>query len=264
MYPFAYHRPDSIEEAIRLHGACEDAAYLAGAQTLLPTLRQRLAAPSDVIDLQDLPGLAGIEVGEAVVAVGALTPHAVVAASPEVRAQLPALAALAGGVGDPQVRNRGTLGGSIANNDPAADYPAAVLGLGATIDTDRREIPAEEFFVDLFTTALEPDELITRVRFPRPARAAYLKFPQPASRFALVGVMVADAAQGPRVAVTGAGPCAFRLAAFERALAADFRPEALDDVGCDADGLNEDLHASAAYRAHLIGVLARRAVAALV
>jgi len=260
MTPFAYHRPASQAAALQLHQAGDDARYLAGGQSLLPTMKLGLAAPSDLIDLALLPGANAIAAEAGALRIGAMTPHAVVAASAEVRRQLPALAALADGIGDPAVRTRGTLGGSLAQNDPAACYPAAVLGLGATVHTDRRRIAADDFFKGLYETALQPGELITAVSFPLPKRAAYLKFKQPASRFALVGVFVSQGAQGTRVAVTGAGPCTFRVAAFEAALAKDWSARALDGLSVPADGLNADLHASAAYRAHLIGVLARRAL----
>ena len=193
--------------------------------------------------------------------IGAMTPHAVVAASAEVKNKLPALAALADGIGDPAVRTRGTLGGSLAQNDPAACYPAAVLGLGATVHTERRDMGADDFFKGLYETALQPGELITAVSFPTPQRAAYVKFKQPASRFALVGVFVSQGPQGVRVAVTGAGPCVFRVGSFEAALAKDWSAQAIEGIAMPADDLNTDLHASAAYRAHLVGVLTRRAVA---
>ena len=196
------------------------------------------------------------------VTLGAMTRHAEVAASPEVRKALPVLAELAGHIGDPMVRNMGTLGGSLANSDPAADYPAAVLGLGATVLTSQRRIEADAFFTGLFSTALKPEEIITAVQFPLPRRAAYVKFSHPASRFALVGVFVSEGAGGVRVAVTGAGPCAFRVAAMEQALGRRFAPESLDGIAVDATGFNGDLHATAEYRAHLVGVIARRAVAA--
>ena len=262
MYAFNYHRPDSLEAAIGLLRTCEDGLFLAGGQTLLQSLRQRLAQPSDLIDLSALPELSGIRREGDQLVIGAMTRHAEVAASDLVRQSIPALAALAAGIGDAQVRNMGTLGGSIANNDPAADYPAGVLGLGATVVTSERELAADEFFTGMFETALEPGELIREVRFPIPRRAGYVKFAQPASRYALVGVMVAESAAGVRVAVTGAGPCVFRVPAMEQALAQDFQPQALDGIEVPADELNDDLHASAEYRAHLVGVLARRAVKA--
>lgn len=262
MYAFDFHRPKSLDEALNLLGQGEDATPLAGGQTLLQSLRQRLAQPSDLVDLGGIPELHGVRREGQALVIGATTRHAEVEADATVRDAIPALAELASGIGDAQVRNMGTLGGSVANSDPAADYPAGVLGLGATVVTTRREIAADDFFVDLFETALEPGELIREIRFPIPKRAGYAKFPQPASRYALVGVMVAETAEGVRVAVTGAGPCAFRVPPMEQALTQDFRPEALDGIAIDPDGLNEDIHGSAAYRANLIGVMAKRAVAA--
>ena len=263
MYQFHYHRPASLEEAVALYRAAEDGIYLAGGQTLLPTMKQRLAAPSDVIDLAGIAELTGIEVTPDRVTVGAFTRHGEVAAHPGIRATLPVLAALAGEIGDTQVRNCGTLGGSVANSDPAADYPAAVIGLGATVHTQERAIAADDYFEDLFETALEPGEIITRIEFPVPRRAAYRKFPNPASRYAVVGVLVADFPSGLRVGITGAGPCAFRGTALEIALQERFDPGALDDVEVPDAGFNSDLHASAEYRAHLVRVMAKRAVAAL-
>ena len=265
MHPFDYRRAASVEEAVAAFREAEDGAYLAGGHTLLPTMKQRLASPSVLIDLAGLTALKGIAVADDAVEIGALTPHAAVAASPDVRAAIPALAALAGRIGDPQVRNKGTIGGSLANNDPAADYPAAVLGLGATVVTDRRTIAADDFFTGLFETALEAGEIVTAVRFPRPHRAGYAKFPNPASRYAVVGVMAAETADGPaggvRVAVTGAGPCVFRARGIEAALGGGLDEKA-DLPALPADGLNADIHASAEYRAHLVGVMARRAMAA--
>lgn len=260
MYTFKYHRPASLDEARKLFQGAEDGIYLAGGQTLIPTMKQRLAAPSDVIDLAGLDGMTGIDVARDAVKVGAFTRHAEVAAHPGIRETLPVLAALAECIGDGQVRNRGTLGGSVANSDPAADYPAAVVGLGATVHTSDREIAADDFFVDLFETALKPGEIITRISFPVPRRAAYRKFPHPASRYAVVGVLVADFGDAIRVGITGAGPCAFRGTALEQALAAKLDPAALDDVEVPDAGFNNDLFASADYRAHLVRVLARRAV----
>jgi len=261
MTPFAFHRPASVASAVQLRSAQGDASYLAGGQSLLPAMKLGLAGPSDLIDLSLLPGAQGISLDGGSLRIGAMTSHAAVATSAEVGKQVPALACLAAGIGDPAVRTRGTLGGSLANNDPAACWPAAVLGLGATVHTDRRQIAADDFFLGLYETALQSGELITAVSFPRPERAAYLKFKQPASRFALVGVFVSAGPQGVRVAVTGAGPCVFRASALEAALAKSFSAAALHGVKLAADDLNSDLHGSAAYRAHLIGVLARRAVA---
>jgi len=260
MYQFNYHRPASVEEAVTLFKRLDDAIYLAGGQTLIPTLKQRLAAPADVIDLGGITSLNGIDVSSRVVSVGAFTRHAAVAESTEIRRSLPVLADLASQIGDAQVRNRGTIGGSVANSDPAADYPAAVVALGATLHTDRREIAANDYFKDLFETALEPGELITRIDFPVPERAAYRKFPNPASRYATVGVLVADFAGSIRVGVTGAGPCAFRATAIEEVLSGNLTPTALDSVKVPDAGFNSDLHASAEYRAHLVKVMARRAV----
>ena len=262
MYEFNYHRPGTLESAAAALAAAEDGQVLAGGQTLIPTLKQRLASPSDVVDLGSIAGLDGVRrEGDAIV-VGAMTRHADVASSAEVRSAVPALAALADGIGDPQVRNSGTIGGSIANADPAADYPAAVVGLGAEVRTDRRSIAGDDFFTGLFETALGEGEIIVSVRFPIPRRAAYAKFPNPASRYAIVGVMVAETGSGVRVAVTGAGDRVFRAGAMEAALAGSFSPDALGGVSVPSDGLNEDIHASAEYRAHLVGVMARRAVAA--
>ncbi|MFQ5784440.1 MAG: FAD binding domain-containing protein [Alphaproteobacteria bacterium] len=261
MYDFRYHRPSSIDAAVALLDAAEDGQPLAGGQTLIPTLRQRLAQPSDLVDLAGIDDLAGIRILGGSVEVGAMTLHADVAASNDLRKAIPALAALASLIGDPQVRNRGTIGGSLATNDPAADYPAAVLGLDATIQTNRREIAADTFFAGLFETALKESEIITGVSFPLPEKAGYAKFPNPASRYAIAGVFVAHTGSVVRVAATGAGDCVFRVRAFERALAVDFSPGALDGVAVEAEALNSDIHASAEYRAHLIGVMAKRAVA---
>jgi aerobic carbon-monoxide dehydrogenase medium subunit len=262
MYAFEYHRPQSLSGAIT-DLAKPDAKALAGGMTLLPTMKQRLASPTALIDLKGIPDLSGIAREGDNLMIGAMTRHADVAASNVVQAAIPALAVLAGGIGDPHVRNMGTIGGSLANNDPSADYPAAALALGATIVTNKRRIGTQDFFTGLFETALETGELITQVSFPIPQRAAYMKFPNPASRYALVGVFVAKTAGGVRVTVTGAGSNGvFRLSEFETALNANFSAAALDGVSVPADGLNSDLHADADYRAHLIGVMARRAVAA--
>jgi carbon-monoxide dehydrogenase medium subunit len=260
MYEFTYHRPDSVNAAAAL--LVDDAKLLAGGQTLLATMKQRLAAPDAIVDLGKIAELSGVtREGDSVV-VGAMTRHADVATSSVAQA-IPALAALAGMIGDPAVRARGTIGGSLANNDPAADYPAAALALGATIVTNKREIAADAFFKGLFETALGDGEIITKVKFPIPQKAAYEKFRNPASRFALVGVFVAKTAGGVRVAVTGASSSGvFRAAAVESALASNFAAAALANVTVPASGLNTDLHADAAYRAHLIVVLAKRAVTA--
>jgi len=264
MHDFNYHKPGSVADAAAALQSASDGKLLAGGMTLLPTIKQRLAAPSDLVDLGSVGELRGITADGNGLNIGALTTHATVASSSEVKESVPALADLAEGIGDPQVRNCGTIGGSIANNDPAADYPAACLALGATIVTNSREIAADDFFTGLFETALRDDEIITAVRFPVPQKAAYVKFPNPASRYALVGVFVAQTgAGGVRVAVTGAGEDGvFRVAEMEAALSANLSADAIADIQASADGLNSDLHASAEYRAHLIGVMARRAVAA--
>jgi carbon-monoxide dehydrogenase medium subunit len=246
---------------VQLRSAQPDASYLAGGQSLLPAMKLGLAGPSELVDLSLLPGTQGITLAGDSLRIGAMTSHAAVAASADVLKHIPALACLASGIGDPAVRSRGTIGGSLAQNDPAACWPAAALGLGATVHTDRRQIAADDFFKGLYETALEAGELITAVSLPVPKRAAYVKFKQPASRFALVGVFVSEGPQGVRVAVTGAGPCVFRATALEAALAKGFGAASLEGISVPAEGLNSDLHGSAAYRAHLVGVLARRAVA---
>lgn len=260
MYNFDYQRPaDRAGAAAAVKSG--DARFLAGGQTLIQAMKLRLSSSESLVDLGGISDLKGIKADGSSVTIGAMTAHAAVARSAEVAKAIPALAELAGGIGDAMVRNVGTLGGSIANADPAADYPAAVLGLGATIQTDRRSIKADDFFTGMYETALQPGELITAVSFPTPQRAAYVKFKQPASRFALVGVFVSQGPQGVRVAVTGAGPCVFRVGSFEAALSKDWSAQAIEGIAMPADDLNTDLHASAAYRAHLIGVLTRRAVA---
>jgi carbon-monoxide dehydrogenase medium subunit len=260
--PFRYLKARSLDDAERMFRDSADAKYLAGGQTLIPTMKQRLAAPAALIDLCGIPGLSSIRRDGAMLIVGAGTRHADVAASPEVQAVLPALAATARLIGDPSVRHRGTLGGSIANNDPAADYPAAVLGLGALVKTTRRVIPADDFFTGMFATALADGEIVTELAFPIPKRAGYAKFLNPASRYAMAGVFVADFAAGPRVAVTGAGPGVFRIADMESALARKFTPDSVAKIALSPDGLNSDLFGSAEYRAHLVGVMASRAIAA--
>jgi len=263
MYDFSYHRAGSVDDAVSKLRSAEDGKLVAGGMTLIPTLKQRLAQPSDLIDLSDMSDLAGITADGSTVAIGAMTTHAAVAASSDVKSAIPALAHLASEIGDPAVRHRGTIGGSIANNDPAADYPAACIGLGATIVTSSREIAADDFFQGLFETALEEEEVITAVRFPKPKRSAYMKFPNPASRYALVGVFVAETDSGVRVAVTGAGQDGvFRVAEMETALQANFSPDAVASIAVPDDDLNSDIHASSEYRAHLITVMAKRAVAA--
>ena len=262
MYAFTYHRPTTVRQAINLLAKNEDAKLLAGGHTLLPIMKLRLASPAHLIDLSRIDGLSGIELKGRSIVIGAMTRHAEVATSEIVRENLPALAALAHMIGDPAVRNRGTIGGSIANNDPTADYPAACLGLGATIITSKRRIKADEFFKGLFETALEPDEIITKVMFPLVKKAAYEKFRNQASRYALVGVFASKRGPEIRVAVTGAGANGvFRITAFEEALKKRFSPKSLEGLTVAPDGLSGDIHGSAEYRAHLIGVLARRAVA---
>ena len=261
MYDFAYQKPASLAAAVAAL-ATEDAKAMAGGMTLIPVLKQRLNKPSVVVDLSGL-GLTGITVTGDAVTIGAMATHAAVAASVEVKRAIPALAALAGIIGDKEVRHRGTIGGSLANNDPAADYPAAALALGATITTTKRAIKADDYFQGMFTTALEADEIITSVSFPVPAKAAYEKFRNPASRYATVGVFVAKGPAGVRVAITGAAQGGvFRHAGFEAALAANWSAAALNGVATADDDLNSDIHASAEYRAHLCNVVARRAVAA--
>ncbi len=262
MQAFNYQRPSSLADAAKALGAGADVKLVAGGQTLLPTMKQGLAAPSDLVDLAGVAELKGIKMDGNNLVIGAMTTHAEVAKSAAVKGAIPALAVLADGIGDPQVRNRGTIGGSISNSDPAADYPAGLVGLGATVVTNKRKIAADDFFKGMFETALEAGEIVTAVSFPKPDKAAYAKFPQPASRFALVGVFVSKSGSNVRVAVTGAGPKVFRQADFENALAASFNADALKTAKQSASGLNSDIHGSAEYRAHLVGVMARRAVAA--
>ncbi len=261
MYAFTYHRPDTVRQAAGLVARKEDAKVLAGGQTLLPTMKQRLASPGNLVDLGSVAEMKGIERKGRTIVIGAMTTHADVAGSPLVQEAIPGLAALAGNIGDPHVRNRGTIGGSIANNDPAADYPAACLAMGATIITNKRKIAADDFFQGMFDTALDEGEIVTRVAFPIPGKAAYAKFPNPASRYALVGVCVAKRGSEVRVAVTGAGASGvFRWPEAEAALSKRFSSKSLEGMAAKAAGLNADIHADAEYRAHLIGVMARRAV----
>lgn len=260
MYAFAYTRATSIATAISALKDDPEAKVLAGGQTLLPSLKLRLAAPKQLIDLRSIAELRGINSNGDQLVIGAMTTHAQVATDAAVMTKLPALAHLAGGIGDRMVRNLGTLGGSIANNDPAACYPAALLALDATVVTSARRIPAAQFFRGLFETALQPDELVTAVEFPAVTRAAYIKFRHPASRFAMVGVFVADTRNGPRVAVTGAAACVFRATTLEVALQKQFSAAAVRGMVVDPSTLNSDMHASAAYRANLISVLTERAV----
>ena len=261
MYAFTFHRPETLRQAVSLLSKNADAKLLAGGHTLLPTMKLRLAGPPQLIDLSRVEGLAGIELKGRSLQIGAMTRHAEVYDSPVVQEAVPVLAKLAGMIGDPAVRHMGTIGGSVANNDPNADYPAAALALGATIVTSTREIAADQFFRGMFETALAPGELITAVKLPIPLAAGYAKMPNQASRFALVGVFVAKFADGVRVAVTGAAPAVFRVPAFEAALAKRFEPGAVNGHGVDPAGLSSDIHAEAAFRAHLISVMAKRAVA---
>jgi len=261
MYAFTFQRPTTVRQAVNLLAKNEDAKILAGGHSLIPVMKQRLAGPTMLVDLSKVEGIRGIEVGPRSVTIGAMTLHSEVANSAELKQALPALAGVPAGIGDPAVRHRGTIGGSIANNDPNADYPAACLGLGATIITSRRKIPADEFFQGMFTTALEPDEIITKVQFPIPKKAAYEKFKHPASGFALVGVFVARRSSEVRVAVTGAGSNGvFRVPEFEEALAKRFHAKSLEGIAVSPDEMNTDIHASAEYRAHLVAVMTKRAV----
>lgn len=262
MYDFAYHKPSSLPDALKLLSADDQAKALAGGQTFIPVLKQRLNQPSAVVDLSGL-GLSGVTSDGHSVTIGAMTNHATIASAQVIKAKIPGLAKMASWIGDTQVRHRGTMGGSLANNDPSACYPAAVLALGATIHTDKRSIAADDFFHGMFTTALEPGELITKIVFPIPEVSNYEKFRNPASRYAIVGVFVARGPAGVRVAITGAGQNGvFRHSAMETALTADWSAEAIASIVTPADGLNGDIHASPEYRAHLVGVMARRAVAA--
>jgi carbon-monoxide dehydrogenase medium subunit len=258
MYAFTLEQPKTLADAKTLASA--GAQALAGGQTLIASMKQRLMRPENLVDLGGVAELRGVKVDGQTLVVGAMTCHQDVANHADVRKLIPGLADLANGIGDRQVRARGTLGGSVANNDPAACYPSAVLGLGATVVTDRRQIAADDFFQGLYTTALEQGELITAIRFPIPTKSAYAKFRQPASRFALVGVFVAQTAGGVRVAVTGTGNGVFRHAGLEAALAKSFTPDAMKDVAIDASDISSDLHASSAYRAHLIKVQTQAAV----
>jgi aerobic carbon-monoxide dehydrogenase medium subunit len=262
MYAFTFHRPQTLRQAANLLAKNEEAKLLAGGHTLLPTMKLRLAGPPQLVDLSLVEGLSGIEVKGRSLTIGAMTRHNDVNNSAEVQQAIPALAKMAGMIGDPAVRHMGTIGGSIANNDPNADYPAACLGLGATIITNKRRIAADDFFTGMFSTALEPSEIITKVSFPVPKKAAYQKFRNQASRFALVGVFVSKRGSEICVAVTGAGANGvFRVPSFEEALKKRFSPKSLEGMSIPADGMNADIHGSAEYRAHLVGVLARRAVA---
>jgi carbon-monoxide dehydrogenase medium subunit len=260
MQGFSYHRPTSVAEAVVLLRS-EGASGIAGGMSLLPVMKHRLATPSALVDLSGIASLGGIDMDGETLTIGAMVRHVAVAESPVVAAAIPALASLAAGIGDPAVRNRGTIGGVLANADPSADYPAAVVALGATIVTDRREIAGDAMFTGLFGTALAPGELIVAVKFPVPLAAAYAKFRSPASRYAIVGVFVARFSGGVRVAVTGAAPSVFRVPEMEAALSARFDPVAIAGIAIPPDGLNGDIHAEPAFRAHLVGVMAARAVA---
>ncbi len=264
MYETTYHRAGSVAEATGLVAKSDDGKFLGGGQTLLPTMKQRLAAPSDLVDVTGIPGMKGISADGGGLSIGAATTHAEVASSDLVKQALPGLAMLAGGIGDPAVRHMGTIGGSVANNDPAADYPAALVALGATVVTSKRELAAEDFFTGLFETALDEDEVVVAVKFPAASASAYSKYPNPASRYAMAGVFVAKGADGSvRVAVTGAGQNGvFRMNAMESALSANFSPDAVAGIAPDAGDLLSDIHGSAAYRANLVTVMAKRAVAA--
>jgi carbon-monoxide dehydrogenase medium subunit len=259
MYDFAFHKPSTIAEAVGLL-ADPDARPISGGQTILPALKHRLDRPSALVDLSGIAELRGIRRDGDKLVIGAMSRHAEISRDPTVKAAIPALAHMAGNLGDTQVRNRGTMGGSLANNDPAADYPAAALGLGATFVTNRRRIEADEYFLGMFTTALEPGELLTAIEFPIPEKAGYAKMRNPASRYVMTGVFVSRGPKGVRVAVNGAGPGVFRQSEMEAALAANWSPEAIAGIRQSPDGLNGDIHGSAEYRAHLVGVMAKRAI----
>ncbi len=263
MYETNYHRASSVSDAVKLLKKAEDPKILAGGMTLIPTMKQRLASPSDLVDITKIADLSGIKVSGKTVTIGAATTHYDVSTNEKLAKVCPALCALASHIGDPHVRYRGTIGGSISNNDPAADYPSAMLGLNATIITDKRAIPADKFFKGLFETALKEGEIVTAIEFTAPAKAAYLKFPNPASRYAMAGVFVAKDKDGVRVAVTGAGDGGvFRHKGLEAALDKKFDASSVDAVKIDGKGLMSDMHATADYRAALIKVMAKRAVTA--
>jgi len=263
MYALNYVKPKSVKEAAAFLATHPEAKLLAGGMTLIPTLKQRLAKPTHVVDIAGLSELKGISLKGGKLVIGAGTPHCQVATSAVVKKAIPALASLASVIGDPQVRNMGTIGGSVANNDPAADYPSAVLGLDATVVTTQREIASDKFFQGLFTTALKDGEIVLRVEFPLPKRAAYSKFHHPASGYAMAGVFIAQTAAGVRVAVTGAGPGVFRWKEAEAALAKSLKPAALEGLKLDSSGFNNDIHADREYRANLVRVMAKRALAKL-
>ncbi len=262
MYETKYHKASSVADAVSLIGKSDDGKLLSGGQTLVPTMKARLAAPSDLVDVSGIADMHGVSISGSTVTIGAATTHADVAGNADLQAKCGGVACLAAGIGDPAVRHKGTIGGSIANNDPAADYPAAMLALGATIKTNAREIAADDFFVGMFETALEDDEVIVSVSFDAPAKAAYAKFPNPASRYAMVGVFAAQTADGARVAVTGAGSDGvYRQSDMEAALDGDWSPDVLSGVQVGSEGLLSDIHGDATYRANLVKVMARRAVA---
>jgi len=260
MYSFDYARPSTLAEVLEILQSDVEPRLLAGGQTLLPAMKHRLTAHSTLIDLQAVDTLRGISVAEGVLRIGAMTRHAEVAINPEIRAHLPALAVLADGIADPMVRNMGTIGGSVANNDPAADYPAAVLGLGATVHTDRRGIAADDFFVGMFETALQRDEILTAISFPLPQAAGYFKLPHPASGYVLAGAFVARFADTTRVAINGAGPCVFRDADAETVLGANFHPDVATGLRFDPEEFTEDLHADKTYRAQVLPHVIQRAI----
>ncbi|EAV44068.1 putative carbon monoxide dehydrogenase medium subunit transmembrane protein [Stappia aggregata IAM 12614] len=262
MYETTYHKAGSVSEAASLMANADDGKFLGGGQTLLPTMKQRLAAPSDLVDVTKIADMKGISANGDGVTIGAATTHFEVSTSDLVKQKLPGLASLAGGIGDPAVRHMGTIGGSIANNDPAADYPAALVALGATVVTSKRELAAEDFFTGMFETALDEDEIVVAVKFPGAAASAYAKYPNPASRYAMAGVFVAKGSDGSvKVAVTGAGQNGvFRMSDMETALAGNFSPDAVAGIAPDANDLLSDIHGSAAYRANLVTVMAKRAV----
>lgn len=263
MYAFQYHRPETLSAAKELFKQKDDPFYLAGGHTLIPSMKQRLASPSDLIDISGIAELYGVKAADKNIVIGSMTRHGDVADSEEIRNKIPGLAELAGSIGDAQVRSRGTIGGSIANNDPSADYPAAILGLGAVIYTDSRTIKGDEFITGMFETSLDEGELITKLEFPVPDQSVYVKFDNAASRYAVVGIFISVIRGQVRIGVTGAAPSAFRLTEYEKALTASFSVEAIRDLKVDSSNLNLDLHASAEYRAHLTHVMTRRAVESL-
>lgn len=262
MYEFTYHKPSSVADAVKLLAADPDARPISGGMTLLPALKLRLSKPTALVDLSAIAELRGVKREGGTIVIGALTKHYEVATSAEVKAAIPALAWMASTIGDTQVRNRGTMGGSVANNDPSADYPAALLAMGATIQTDKRKIAADDFFQGMFATALETGEIVTAIHIPVPEKAGYAKMKNPASRYSMAGVFVAKGPAGVRVAVNGAGAGgAFRATEMEKALAASWSPDAVAGIKLDAGMMNGDIHGSAEYRAHLVTVMAKRAVA---